>query len=346
MKKFLALAVLAFMAGTALAQTERPADWFIGAGGGVNLGFDGQKKIDRANSHAGLGTAGDFYIGKYFNDNIGFRAGYQGFNISDKYTVYAQDKFHYGHADLLFRVKDAIVPYVHAGYAHIDKGFLAGGAGIMFPVKVGRRISIVPDFKATLTNGNIFPTDKKGLGGILSGTLGLQVSLGKSAPKHTAPVYVPTPAPAPAPAPQPAPEPAPQKPVTPEPEPEVAPAPVPATPARELAALPDNGRILFIFKEKTLTPEAQETLDAWAAYLADHPEKEVIVEGHTCNLGAEWFNQILSEDRAKAVKTYLEGKGIDGARIETKGYGQNRPAETNDHPWTRARNRRVEIKVK
>jgi OOP family OmpA-OmpF porin len=48
--------------------------------------------------------------------------------------------------------------------------------------------------------------------------------------------------------------------------------------------------------------------------------------GHADRLGSEAYNQILSEDRAEAVKAYLVGKGIEPDRVRTEGRGATQPA--------------------
>ena len=73
--------------------------------------------------------------------------------------------------------------------------------------------------------------------------------------------------------------------------------------------------------------------------------KSVTVEGHTDGSGAASFNQQLSQKRSDAVKAYLVTKGIDGAKIVSKGFGESQPIATNDTAAGRGQNRRVEIKV-
>ena len=71
----------------------------------------------------------------------------------------------------------------------------------------------------------------------------------------------------------------------------------------------------------------------------------VRVEGHTDSTGDAEKNVQLSQDRANAVRDYLIGKGIEGARLIAKGYGPNRPIDSNDTPTGRANNRRVEFTI-
>lgn len=70
---------------------------------------------------------------------------------------------------------------------------------------------------------------------------------------------------------------------------------------------------------------------------------KVGVYGHTDNVGNPASNQALSEERARAVKNYLESKGIAAKRIEAKGYGQTQPIADNNTAAGKAQNRRVQI---
>lgn len=84
-------------------------------------------------------------------------------------------------------------------------------------------------------------------------------------------------------------------------------------------------------------------LDGAADVLKKFPSIRLRVEGHTDNDGVADKNLLLSKDRAAAVKAYLVKKGIDGARLESEGYGDTRPVADNKTPAGRAQNRRVEF---
>ncbi len=68
--------------------------------------------------------------------------------------------------------------------------------------------------------------------------------------------------------------------------------------------------------------------------------------GHTDNVGEDNDNQLLSENRAKAVKSYLVAKGCPEAKITARGFGEKQPVMSNDSVKGRAQNRRVEIKIR
>lgn len=79
--------------------------------------------------------------------------------------------------------------------------------------------------------------------------------------------------------------------------------------------------------------------------LNENPNYMVEIQGHTDNEGLPEKNQILSENRAKAVREYLISKGIDAKRLTSNGYGQMRPIAPNSTIDGRAKNRRVEFVV-
>jgi outer membrane protein OmpA-like peptidoglycan-associated protein len=95
-----------------------------------------------------------------------------------------------------------------------------------------------------------------------------------------------------------------------------------------------------------LKTESDAVLGQVARVLAEHPELEVVeVQGHTDDTGTPELNQRLSDDRARAVVTWLVGHGIEASRLVPKGYGQERPIADNASEEGRAKNRRVEFRV-
>ena len=134
-------------------------------------------------------------------------------------------------------------------------------------------------------------------------------------------------------APPPAPRPAPADSATrPAPPVASAPAPTPSAPV----VLPT---VLFKKGEPELLPEASPALDELAATLRARPGLRLRVAGHTDRIGEPGKNQLLSEQRAAAVKAYLVKAGIGPERLETVGYGDTRPL----YPSPDVRNRRVEV---
>lgn len=125
---------------------------------------------------------------------------------------------------------------------------------------------------------------------------------------------------------------------TPAPPPPVAPAPQFTTTTLSAATL-------FDFDSANLRPAGRETIRSLAAQLtaADVTYTSVLVEGHTCNIGAAAYNQGLSERRARSVVDYLVSQGVRPDAIRSTGYGMTRPAADNSTRAGREANRRVEI---
>jgi OOP family OmpA-OmpF porin len=94
-----------------------------------------------------------------------------------------------------------------------------------------------------------------------------------------------------------------------------------------------------------LLPKSYPALDDVVRILKENPAMKLSIEGHTDNVGGEQSNQLLSENRAKAVAKYLLDKGISSSRLATAGYGMQRPVAGNDTEEGRAKNRRVEMKA-
>jgi len=101
----------------------------------------------------------------------------------------------------------------------------------------------------------------------------------------------------------------------------------------------------FDFDKATLRPESIKILDAAVRTMGEHGTLLVEVAGHTDSVGAESYNQDLSERRARVVYDYLVDKGIDADRMTWKGYGENSPIATNETDEGRQRNRRTELQI-
>lgn len=109
---------------------------------------------------------------------------------------------------------------------------------------------------------------------------------------------------------------------------------------RNVAAL---ARLQFDWASASIRDETP--LIRVASSLKKCPPARVRVEGHSDSFGDINRNQALSEDRAKAVASFLVSSGVAAERVATKGYGETRPIALNDTESNRARNRRIEIVV-
>ncbi len=103
--------------------------------------------------------------------------------------------------------------------------------------------------------------------------------------------------------------------------------------------------ITFGYDSATVQPQFQPTLNEVSSVLAQYPKTYVDVLGHTDSDGADAYNQGLSERRAQSVASYLSTRGVQSARIATRGYGETQPIASNMTEEGKAANRRVEIKI-
>lgn len=171
-------------------ETNRFGDnWFIGAGGGINILLSEDYDIKIAPSVDG-------YFGKWFTPSVGMRAGYQGINFN---SVQDENAVKYGymyiHGDFLWNASNAIggyketrfwnlTPYLHAGFfrsygtdgSDYANNELAMGAGLLHNLRLSDRLDIVIDMKAIAVNGTIH--ESSGLALLPSVTAGLAVDLG------------------------------------------------------------------------------------------------------------------------------------------------------------------------
>jgi outer membrane protein OmpA-like peptidoglycan-associated protein len=103
--------------------------------------------------------------------------------------------------------------------------------------------------------------------------------------------------------------------------------------------------ITFGVDSSTVQPAFQATLDKVAGTLTQYEKTYVDVMGHTDSTGSDAYNQSLSERRASSVAGYLTSRGVQSARLATKGYGESQPKASNLDEAGRAANRRVEIRL-
>jgi len=102
----------------------------------------------------------------------------------------------------------------------------------------------------------------------------------------------------------------------------------------------------FPVDKATLSPEATARLDAFIEKLkADNKNVYVEVQGHTDTTGAKDFNYKLGEERAEAVRRYLNQHGVALNRIGTISYGPDAPVAPNNTKDGRSQNRRVVLIV-
>ncbi len=103
------------------------------------------------------------------------------------------------------------------------------------------------------------------------------------------------------------------------------------------------GDVLFETGKSDLKSAATADLSKLSGLLAQYPERSLVIEGHTDNVGSEVSNQVLSQNRADSVKAFLLNQGIATNRITAFGKGEGSPVASNDSASGRQMNRRVEI---
>jgi outer membrane protein OmpA-like peptidoglycan-associated protein len=100
----------------------------------------------------------------------------------------------------------------------------------------------------------------------------------------------------------------------------------------------------FDTAQAVIKPESFPLIDQVADMLKKNPGLKVSVEGHTDNVGNAKANQELSQARAKAVVEALAAKGVEAARLQSQGWGDQKPVADNASEAGRAKNRRVELR--
>ena len=182
----------------------------------------------------------------------------------------------------------------------------------------------------------------------LAGCAKETVPIQSSAPPSPAPPPVVA-APPERPTPPPPPPPAPAG-TTPAPPPPSAAAPPSSQPPRpksqEFAEEPALKDVLFDSGHTEIGRQGLVIMKANAAWLTNHPDRSVLIEGHSDYQGTPEANKVAGEKRAMAAKDYLVKAGINETRIQTVSYGSDRPVCTQKTTACAARNRRVHFLVK
>jgi outer membrane protein OmpA-like peptidoglycan-associated protein len=104
-------------------------------------------------------------------------------------------------------------------------------------------------------------------------------------------------------------------------------------------------QVTFDVDSSAVKPEFRNTLNDVAATLVQYESTYIDVYGHTDSTGSDAYNQTLSERRAQSVSSYLSTRGVQSARLGTRGFGESQPVASNTTEDGRAQNRRVEIRI-
>lgn len=103
--------------------------------------------------------------------------------------------------------------------------------------------------------------------------------------------------------------------------------------------------LLYDFDSDAIRPEAASNLRALASSFHKYPGTDLLIVGHTDQIGSAAYNQTLSERRAASAADYLVAQGVARSRIATRGMGETEPLAGNDTEAGRQRNRRVEVAI-
>ena len=98
--------------------------------------------------------------------------------------------------------------------------------------------------------------------------------------------------------------------------------------------------IYFAYDSDVLVPSETANLDKIAAYLNNHAQLGLVIEGHCDNRGTDEYNRALGERRANAIRSYLAGQGVSENRMKTKSLGEDQPAVSGSGESIWKQNRR------
>lgn len=102
-----------------------------------------------------------------------------------------------------------------------------------------------------------------------------------------------------------------------------------------------NLKVQFDTGKYNIKTDFTEQLDVFINFIKKHPNYNAVIEGHTDSVGTNENNQLLSENRANSVKTYIIENGIESNRLKSKGFGELNPLNDNITKQDKQENRRV-----
>ena len=103
--------------------------------------------------------------------------------------------------------------------------------------------------------------------------------------------------------------------------------------------------VYFATNQSVITSNSKLALTKLRKIFAEYPDTDILIEGHTDDVGKDAYNLSLSQRRAEAVAAYLVANGVAKTRITTKWYGEAQPKSDNTTKDGQALNRRVEFAV-
>ena len=106
-----------------------------------------------------------------------------------------------------------------------------------------------------------------------------------------------------------------------------------------------NAGVFFATNQYNISANSKLSLDKLIKIFSQYPETNILIEGHTDNVGTAPYNLSLSQRRAGAVGDFLKANGIPSGRLTIKWYGETQPKVDNASDANRAANRRVEFAI-
>jgi peptidoglycan-associated lipoprotein len=108
----------------------------------------------------------------------------------------------------------------------------------------------------------------------------------------------------------------------------------------------EEENVHFDVDKYVLTPQAMMILDEKAAWLREHPEARVLVEGHCDDRGSNEYNLALGDRRANSAKNYLVKSGVAESRLTTISYGEEQPLCRQQMESCWGKNRRAHFNLR
>ena len=354
MKKLIQLTIIIFIVAivsTSFAQIRPGAVSVSPVIGGYV--FEGSQHFDHRPLYGGR-------IGYDFTKYIGVEGLFEYVRTNYRPTDTAMDFYGYRAEGLFYLLPDSkLVPYLAFGiggvtfnypdkHRHLSLGY---GAGLKYFLTDW--LALRADLRYVVTENPFYNNLEYavGLTFYFGGTKTTAVST-RQAEAETVVTTEPPPA-TPAPLVK-EPEPAPVPPVK---EPEPAPAP-PPPPVQEMKKAPEaasvaeqkileKGRVQMLIEFDTgkaiVKPKYYKEIEAVADVMKKYPDMNIVIEGHTDNVGGKQYNQGLSQKRADAIKKVMVTKyKIPAKRLTAKGFGMTKPIASNATKEGKQQNRRVE----
>lgn len=101
--------------------------------------------------------------------------------------------------------------------------------------------------------------------------------------------------------------------------------------------------VYFEFDSFAILPEYQTIIEAHAAYLSQHRDKHIVIEGNTDELGSREYNLALGQKRADAVRRAMSTLGVDDSQMESISFGEEKPRVPGTDEQSLSQNRRADI---